>query len=648
MPKQQAYPVTITCLCYLLMVLPVFARAQAPQPKAYEQLMGLSAKLDSAYQSQMQQIEKLKLWQNAKETVSAGIVSGIDVTGRLIYTIEHNDGAAKAVRTEQLYPGGSLGFSLTGKGMTVGIWENGAPDPRHPEFGNRLVIKDQAEELRGHATHVSGTILATGINPSARGMAYEATGHVFSASNYLSEVAQAAAEGLLISNHSYGVAAGWTSGTWRGDPDISSEEDWKFGIYNSDAATLDRIALLAPYYLLIRSAGNDRGESGDGTFPADGPFDTMTGEAIAKNILSVGNVATNSDIPVSANDVDLVSSSSWGPSDDGRIKPDLVAPGAALLSPDHESEGGYDLKTGTSMSTPVTTGSAVLLQQLYNQMTGRYMKAATLKGLLLHTTLDVGRAPGPDYRFGHGYLDTRMAAEAITEQQHSELRETVLTENETLTFDFEVTSSVPLLVSISWTDPEGSPFEEAVLDPTNLNLVNDLDLRVVDPDGNVYEPWVLDPANPDRNATRGDNFRDNYEKIEIKNPVLGKHQLVITHKNSLQGGKQDFSLIATNLSRSTERSAFYWIGGSGNWHNGNNWSHESGGTGVGIVPGEADKAIIDSQGLSDGEVIFLNAPATVYQLTWLPETMGALDLNDYNLTVTAGLQAEDFNAIAEG
>ena len=634
-------------LLWALAVLPMTAQSQAPKPDAYAQLLELSGVLDSTYQSQMELVRNYMATHKAKAEMANGIITGIDPSGRLIYTIDHNDGAARAVRTATLYPGGDLGFSLTGKGMVVGIWENGAPEPSHPEFENRLLIRDQTSELRGHATHVSGTILAAGINPGARGMAYEATGHVFSASNYLSEVATAAADGLLVSNHSYGVAAGWTNNTWRGDPEISTLEDWKFGIYNEDAAILDRIAVMAPYYLLIRSAGNDRGESGDGTFPADGPFDTMTGEAIAKNILSVGNVATRTDVPTQANDVELVSSSSWGPADDGRIKPDLVAPGANLLSPDHEVAGGYDLKTGTSMSTPVTTGNAVLLQQLHQQLTGRYMKAATLKGLLLHTTLDVGSGPGPDYMYGHGLLNTRFAARVISEQSNVLVEELSLPDGESLMFEFEVTSEDnPLIVSISWTDPAATPFETAVLDPTDLNLINDLDLRVTTPDGIVEQPWILDPANPGQNATKGDNFRDNYEKIVIPAPQPGKYQILINHKNVLRDGPQQVSLLATALSETNERATYYWIGGNGLWQNGNNWSDEPDGSGVGEVPGPDDRVIIEADGLAEGEVISLNAPASVYQMTWLGA--GMLNLDGHELQIASGLQSVDLRSEGTG
>src|SRR5690606_18408777 len=105
--------------------------------------------------------------------------------------------------------------------------------------------------------------------------------------------------------------------------------------------------------------------------------------------------------------------SSFGPTDDGRIKPDIMGVGEDVYSLASDDRSSYGISSRTSMATPNVTGSLALLQQYYQELFGEYMRAATLKGLVLHTALDLG-TPGPDYRTGWGLLDTEAAAEHIT------------------------------------------------------------------------------------------------------------------------------------------------------------------------------------------------------------------------------------------
>ena len=108
----------------------------------------------------------------------------------------------------------------------------------------------------------------------------------------------------------------------------------------------------------------------------------------------------------SADDVQITSFSSWGPSDDGRIKPDLVGNGYNVYSTSHRHDSAYSVKSGTSMSGPNVAGSLLLLQEAYELKTGNFMRAASLKGLAIHTCREAGLHRGPDYRYGWGVLDT--------------------------------------------------------------------------------------------------------------------------------------------------------------------------------------------------------------------------------------------------
>ncbi len=616
--------------------------AQRPSPENVKKLKALAAELDSLRKLDEVRIAAFEQQSQRSRQSAKGIISGFRPNGKPYYTIDHNQGAATASRITDLRPGGRLAQSLTGKGMTVGIWENGRPIPTHQEFEDRLIIMDAASEVRTHASHVAGTVIGAGINAEARGMAYEATVHMYSAEGYLIEIAEAATEGLLVSNHSYGKSAGWSDGEWLGDTNISSSEDWAFGIYNSESATLDQVAFLAPYYLLIRSAGNENGEDGAGLFPPDGPYDCMTGEAIAKNILSIGNVNPSIPVPQDGDDFELRSSSSWGPADDGRIKPDLVAAGVSLLSASSDGDDQYTTLSGTSMSSPVTAGTAILLQQLHEQLFGDFMRSATLKGIMLHTAISGGSSPGPDYSHGYGFIDANLAARTINERDLLTIvDERTLTDQSSYQITFEVTDAgSPLIVSISWTDPAGTPITEAVLDPTDLNLVNDLDLRVTAPGGGTFDPWILNPANPSQAATTGDNFRDNYEKIEIETPVTGIYTINVTHKGSLENGSQDYSLIVTNLPRNDHRNTFYWIGESGNWNSPSEWSDESGGATISQVPSSDDRVVFDDNSFSASRVVDLTGDVSVHQISWLANNGSRINFNGNVLNISQNLVLE--------
>lgn len=492
--------------------------------------------------------------------------------GKPMYYTTLNLNAARTISTAALWEGGGSGLDLSGSGIVLGMWDAGLVRTTHDEFLGRARIINNGAEVDDHATHVAGTMGATGVKNDARGMANKCVLESYTWENDNAEMASAAADGLLISNHSYGFIQGWNYDSdksrweWWGDPSISATEDYNFGFYGTDARAWDEIARDNPRYMIVKSAGNDRDEG-----PAPGAphyvfvnggwssstevrekdggndgFDCIGTLGTSKNILTVGAVE---DIPGGygqSSDVKLASYSSIGPTDDGRIKPDLVANGERLYSTTSDSDNSYGFSSGTSMSSPSLAGSLALLQEHYRNEKGSYMYASQLKAIVLHTADEAG-AIGPDYKHGWGLMNTRAAAEMISGLPSDQFLYDTLENLEAKQLTFFSTGSEPVRITIVWADPAGK-VPDAALDPTDRILVNDLDIRLTrEIDDHRFMPWVLDPATPAKPAVTGDNTIDNVEQIFISQPMSGFYTLEVSHKLSLSGTNQPFAIVVTGL-----------------------------------------------------------------------------------------------------
>jgi len=512
------------------------------------------------------------------------ILAGIDAFGMPLYlSTENNILAAATIGTTKLWPGGSTGLNLSGSSSNMkdklAMWDGGKVRSTHVELTGRVKQTD-ATENSDHATHVAGTMIASGVNPLAKGMSFglqELLAYDFSGDN--SEM-MAAASNLLISNHSYGFNAGWVYNTdvnparWEYWGSVGSTEDYKFGYYSAGTQLWDSIAYNAPYYLIVKSAGNSRNLNGPdvgqpywrynssnvmasaGNRPADissnNSYDILSTNSNAKNILVVGAVNPISTGYTRPQDVVIADFSSWGPTDDGRIKPDVVADGVDLLSSIATSNTAYATFSGTSMSSPSAAGSLLLLQEYYSQLhTGTLMRSATLKGLVIHTADEAGSSPGPDYQFGWGLINMQKAAEVITSNNTKHLIQENILENGTNDADtIQVIASGDGVIraTISWTDPKATvePEATALNNPTK-KLVNDLDL-IIKKGATIYRPWTLTRSTPSAAATRGDNTLDNVEKVELTDVVPGdSYSIIINHKGTLQRGSQAYSLIVSGV-----------------------------------------------------------------------------------------------------
>jgi len=227
-------------------------------------------------------------------------LQGVTEDGRPLYYITHNEDAAGTVSTDEVQPGGSAGLSLDGTGMVAGEWDGGDVRTTHQEFNNtgssRVTDMDGSTGISNHATHVAGTIIAGGVSTGAEGMAFNADLNAYDWASDFSEMANAASGGLLLSNHSYGYVTGWnwdgSQWVWHGDTGVSTDEDYRFGFYGIWSQQDDQIAYDAPYYLICKSAGNDRGDGpSSGPYPQDGApngYDCIGWRGNAKNILTIG------------------------------------------------------------------------------------------------------------------------------------------------------------------------------------------------------------------------------------------------------------------------------------------------------------------------------------------------------------------------
>ena len=477
----------------------------------------------------------------------------------------------------------SLPVPLDGAGQIVAVADSGlgtggdasapAQAVPHPDLADRLLAvhewarTNDWSDPSGHGTHVAGSLLGTGaastnlyrgIAPAAS-LVFQCVGDASGAFSGLPDdlrdlFAQADAAGAAVHSHSWGTPLD--------------------SAYDVDSLSADEFAYDHPASLLVFAAGNagvDR--SSDGRIARR----TLATPATAKNVLTVGAAESGRpagsgghtadtwadaySFPTPPISTDLVSTpppgappglaafSSRGPTSDGRVKPDLVAPGTDVLSlrsaaadspgdAPHPANTNYCYMSGTSMATPLVSGLALLLRQhlLLADPAAPPPRSDLLKAALIGgaRSLSPGQygtgwsreipaaRPNPVEGFGIPDLAATIAPTAPLVPHYFQLPPTLETGGEFL-LPFDVLApDLPLAAVLVWIDPPPAL-------SSSKRLVNDLDLELLAPDGTAHRP---DSA---------PNRRDNVEAVYLPFAPAGRWTLRVA-AHSVPLGPQSFAL----------------------------------------------------------------------------------------------------------
>lgn len=416
-------------------------------------------------------------------------------------------------------------LGLHGDGVVIGQWDDDVADFTHPDLAGRGTAGQSGLFPTVHATHVAGIAIGDGTNSVAhggsalewRGVATEAQIVGYGVLDALAET-----DSALVT---FGIDVSTNSWTWT----VDGTNCFYYGDYAGDAPEYDAIVrgALGAKLPVVFAAGNERDDA-DCAASVPGGYGSLPPPGTAKNVICVG--AHHSDIHI------MTPFSSWGPTDDGRMKPDVSAPGCqgsvdfGITST--FPGGSYAPMCGTSMATPAVSGSIALLIQDWRALFPGDPRPATHKALLGGFAQDRGPA-GPDYRFGLGAIDVQASVQALRtattiQDQVSDLV--------TAVWSFRVAPGTDTLrVTLVWDDPPAAELADTT-------LVNDLDLQLIGPSSGSHLPFILNPEAPSAVATVGVNRLDNVEQVRVISPEAGAWIAFVKGTN-VPVGPQEYSLV---------------------------------------------------------------------------------------------------------
>lgn len=468
-----------------------------------------------------------------------------------------------------------LGINLSGRGVILGLFDTSVVYGKHVEFLNysNVFLKSDFPSpnssfsvlsnytiLQEHSTHTGGTIKAFGVNKGAKGLANGVELWSYDWKSDVLDILNASKLGMLVSNHSYGQSLVNDSGQLMVDEKL-------VGTYDSKASQFDYVTSVAPNYQPVVAAGNFQ-EYNRIIHPNDSGYSNIVGFSTAKNAVVVGaarDFVGNNDI----RDLRIASFSSYGPTRDFRIKPDITAKGVNLFSPVSDylitpnyqlSNKKYEFSSGTSMAAPVVSAVLALWQQWAIENFGQPLRSASLRALIAHSALPATKmllpntvsyidvAPVPNAAYGWGLIDAKKGVSIMTSTKLnlSYIIESKLNNKERKVYVIDnFVDGNEVDVTLAWTDPQG-PYDygNVIHGIYQDALVNDLDLRIT-VDQEVYYPWALNKDMNNPISKKMDNNVDNIEKIATVKLVKGKTNIALSHKNNLLNPSQDYSLIIT-------------------------------------------------------------------------------------------------------
>jgi PGF-pre-PGF domain-containing protein len=462
-------------------------------------------------------------------------------------------------------------YGLNGSGQIVAVADTGLDTgvndaSMHDDFEGRIIEiydtagdNDASDVYSGHGTHIAGSVLGDGScsNGQFKGMAPQAE-LIFQAAGFSNDMLNFPLYLNNLFSQAYDKGARIHTNSW-GDEDINGE----YTILSKD---IDLFMWNHPDMLILMAVGN-KGVDSD----SDGIIDlySICSPATAKNCISVGaseNIRSdkldnysalingksrfpsypiNSD-KMANNTEGLAAFSSRGPTDDGRIKPDVVAPGTYIISTkssvksqnyelwdDYDANSNYTYGGGTSMSTPIVAGTAALIRQYYMQNESITPTAALLKATIINGAYNM--VPGqygigqykeiqtrPDNASGWGRIDIENSlfpASPRIMQYHDNI--SLNTSESWNAKYYSNNNSEPLQITLVWTDHPSIP-------SAAKTLVNNLDLTVVGPDGTYL-------------GNDGDAI-NNVEQVELLTPVDGIYSITITGAD-IPHPPQPFALV---------------------------------------------------------------------------------------------------------
>ena len=531
-------------------------------------------------------IEKIEALIGAPVTVASGEQIRADLTAAQVEEITgwgevqwvevyvpprfHND---VAVRTNMMNVSNAwTTLGLTGTNQIVAVCDTGLDmgntNNLHRDFSNKIVWAQALgrtgdwSDPDSHGTHVAGSVLGSGAMSTNRykGVAYQAKLVIQSVLDSGGGLGGLPEDLNVLFKAAYTNGARIHSDSWGAA--VNGEYDFR-------SRNLDMFVWSNRTMLVVVAAGND-GTDANNNGVVD--LDSMDTPGTAKNCLTVGasenwraisstyGASWTNDYkvePIYSDNIaetdpvhGLVAFSSRGPCDDGRIKPDIVAPGTFVISTRSRasSDTGWGVPSntnylymgGTSMATPLTSGAAALMRQWLTTTGGiADPSAALLKALLINGARDM--TPGqygtgayqeitarPDNAQGFGHVDLYNTLQPATNQFLDLFDTNSLSTGQTNTYTYSVSagSTNKFTLTLAYADYWATA-------GSGKMLINDLDLTVIKPGGTTNYA----------NGRTSKDATNNVEFIELAADEAGTYTVVVSARTVPSGGSQPYALV---------------------------------------------------------------------------------------------------------